>query len=338
MQEHNTGEILFYKSDEGDIKINVIFQNETIWLSQKQIGDVFDTSKQNISSHIQNCFETGEILEEGTVKNLLTVQKEGTREVKREVTFYNLDVIIAVGYRVNSYKATKFRIWSNKILQEYVIKGFAMDDERLKNGNHFGKDYFDELLARIREIRASERRFYLKITDIYATSEAYDSKAQISKDFFAEVQNKFLYAVSGKTAGELEYNRVNANKPNMGLTSWKAQKTGGKIVKTDITIGKNYLSEEEISTLNLLISGYLDFAELQAKKGKVMHMQDWIDKTKNFLVLNDMEILSGKGKVSKRQADDKAEKEYSKFRVEQDKNYIGDFDKFVQEVNNKKLK
>ncbi|MDD2870444.1 MAG: virulence RhuM family protein [Candidatus Gracilibacteria bacterium] len=338
MSESSTGEILFYKSDEGDIKINVIFENETIWLSQKQMGELFDTSKQNISLHLQNCFETGEISEEATVKNFLTVQKEGSREVKREVAFYDLDAIIAVGYRVNSYKATKFRIWATNVLKEYVIKGFVMDDERLKNGTHFGKDYFDELLARIREIRASERRFYQKITDIYATSDDYDPNSQISIDFFAEVQNKFLYAVSSNTAPELISSRVNAKEPNMGLTSWKLQKTGGKIVKTDIIIGKNYLSEEEIDTLNLLVSGYLDFAELQAKKGKVMYMKDWVEKTRNFLELNDMELLEGKGSISKETADKKAVEEFEKFRVEQDKNYIGDFDKFVEELGKKKLK
>ncbi|NUJ98124.1 virulence RhuM family protein [Candidatus Gracilibacteria bacterium] len=338
MSEINSGEIIFYNSEEGDIKINVIFENETIWLSQKQMGELFDTSKQNISLHLQNCFETGEINEEATVKNFLTVQKEGEREVKREVTFYNLDAIIAVGYRVNSYKATKFRIWATNVLKEYVIKGFVMDDERLKNGSHFGKDYFEELLARIREIRASERRFYQKITDIYATSVDYDSKAQITKDFFAEVQNKFLFAVSGSTAPELEYHRSDSSKPNMGLTTWKSQKTGGKILTTDIKIGKNYLTEEELTNLNLLVSGYLDFAELQARNGKVMKMQDWIDKTRSFLELNDMKVLDGKGTISKIQAEEKVEKEFEKFRVLQDKEYIGDFDKFVKEVTSKSLK
>jgi len=338
MTKLSTWEILFYKSDDGNIKINVIFENDTIWLSQKQMWELFDTSKQNISSHLQNCFETWEISEKWTVKDFLTVQKEWSREIKREVAFYNLDAIIAVWYRVNSYKATKFRMWSNKILQEYVIKWFVMDDERLKNWSHFWKDYFDELLARIREIRASERRFYLKITDIYATSDDYDSKSQISQDFFAEVQNKFLYAVSYNTAGELINSRANAEEPNMWLTSWKWQKTWWKIIKTDITVWKNYLSEDEIDTLNLLISWYLDFAELQAKKWKVMYMKDWVGKTKFFLELNDMELLEWKWNIAKTTADKKATNEYNKFRVEQDNNYIWDFDKFVQEVEKKKLK
>ncbi|MCH2189110.1 virulence RhuM family protein [Candidatus Gracilibacteria bacterium] len=338
MSETHTGEILFYTSDEGDIRVNVLFKDETIWLSQKQMGELFGTSKQNISLHLQNCYETGEILEKGTVKDLLTVQKEGNREVKREVSFYNLDAIIAVGYRVNSYKATKFRIWATSILKEYMIKGFVLDDERIKNGTHFGKDYFEELLARIREIRASERRFYQKITDIYATSHDYDANAPVSRDFFAEIQNTFLYAVSGNTASEIIHTRADSQQPHMGLTTWKSQKTGGKIVKTDITVGKNYLSENEIETLNLLVSGYLDFAELQAKKGKIMCMQDWIQKTKDFLQLNDMSLLAGKGTVSKENASKKAQGEFEKFRIDQDRNYIGDFDTFVQEIEKKKLK
>jgi len=338
IEENNKWEILFYKSDEWDIKINVIFENETIRLSQKQMWELFDTSKQNISLHLQNCFESWEISEEATVKDFLTVQIEWNREVKREVTFYNLDAIIAVWYRVNSYKATKFRIWATNVLKEYIIKGFAMDDERLKNGSHFWKDYFDELLARIREIRASERRFYQKITDIYTTSADYDSNALITKDFFAEIQNKFLFAVSGHTAPELEYYRADAEKPNMELTSWKAQKTWWKIVSTDIKIWKNYLNEEEITNLNLLVSWYLDFAELQARKWKVMYMQDWVNKTKSFLEVNDMELLNWKWTLSKRQAEEKAEEEFEKFRVLQDKNYIWDFDKFVMEVTKKKLK
>ena len=338
MSESNTWEILFYKSEEGDIRINVIFEDDTIWLSQKQMWELFDTSKQNISSHLQSCYETWELSEKWTVKNLLTVQKEWNREVKREVAFYNLDAIIAVWYRVNSYKATKFRVWATNVLKEYVIKGFAMDDERLKNWSHFWKDYFEELLARIREIRASERRFYLKVTDIYATSDDYDPKSQISQDFFAEVQNKFLYAVSSNTAPEIIHSRADSEKPNMWLTSWKAQKTGWKIVKTDITVWKNYLSEEEIDTLNLLVSWYLDFAELQAKKWNVMYMKDWVKKTKDFLQLNDMELLEWKWNISKENADRKAIWEYEKFRVEQDRSYIGDFDRFVQEVGKKKLK
>ncbi|PZM86501.1 cell filamentation protein Fic [Candidatus Gracilibacteria bacterium] len=330
--ENKTGEILFYSSDEGNIKINVIFEGDTIWLSQKQIAEVFGVDISTINEHLKNIYNSGELSQEGTIGNFPIVQKEGTREVKRNISFYNLDIILSVGYRVNSYKATKFRIWANSVLKEFVIKGFSIDDERLKNGNIFGKDYFDELLARIREIRASERRFYQKITDIFATSFDYDSSSEITKNFFASVQNKFLYAVSQNTVPELIYNRADSEKINMGLTTWKFQKSGGKILSTDIKIGKNYLSENELENLNLLVSGYLDFAELQAKKGKIMKMQDWVEKTKNFLQLNDMEILVGKGKISKKQAEQKAEKEFEKFRIEQDKNYIGDFDRFLLEM------
>ncbi|MGE4443902.1 MAG: virulence RhuM family protein [Candidatus Altimarinota bacterium] len=335
MSEINSGEIIFYNSEEGDIKINVIFENETIWLSQKQMGELFDCTKENVIGHLKNIFNEREVDENSVTKDFLVTASDGKNYNTKH---YNLDAIIAVGYRVNSYKATKFRIWATNVLKEYVIKGFVMDDERLKNGSHFGKDYFEELLARIREIRASERRFYQKITDIYATSVDYDSKAQITKDFFAEVQNKFLFAVSGNTAPELEYHRSDASKPNMGLITWKSQKTGGKILTTDIKIGKNYLTEEELTNLNLLVSGYLDFAELQARNGKVMKMQDWIDKTRSFLELNDMKVLDGKGTISKIQAEEKVEKEFEKFRVLQDKDYIGDFDKFVMEVTNKSLK
>ena len=271
MSESNTWEILFYKSEEGDIKINVIFEDETIWLSQKKMWELFWVETNTINYHLSEVFNSWELSEESVIRNFRITASDGK---SYNTKHYNLDTIIAVWYRVNSYKATKFRVWATNVLKEYVIKGFAMDDERLKNWTHFWKDYFEELLARIREIRASERRFYQKITDIYATSDDYDPNSQISRDFFAEVQNKFLYAVSNNTAPEIIHSRANSDKPNMWLTSWKAQKTWWKIVKTDITIWKNYLSEEEIDTLNLLISWYLDFAELQAKKWNVMYMKD----------------------------------------------------------------
>lgn len=337
MSEIHSWEIIFYTSEEGNIKINVMFENETIWLSQKQMWELFWVETPAINKHLTNIYSEWEVLEMWTISKKEIVQKEWEREVKREVAFYNLDAIIAVWYRVNSYKATKFRIWATQILKEYVIKWFVMDDERLKNGSHFWKDYFEELLARIREIRASERRFYQKITDIYATSVDYDSHAQITKDFFAEIQNKFLFAVSWKTAPELEYHRSDASKPNMWLTTWKGQKAWWKILETDIKIWKNYLTEEELTNLNLLVSWYLDFAELQARNGKIMKMQDWIEKTKSFLELNDMQILAGKWTISKIQAEEKTEQEFEKFRILQDKNYIWDFDTFVEEVKNKKF-
>jgi len=336
-----TWEILFYTWEDGDIKINVIFQDETIWLSQKQIAEIFGVWIPAISKHLKNIFEEWE-LDESVVVSILEIPtkhwaiKWKTQNIKTK--FYNLDAILSVWYRVNSKKATKFRIWANKILKEFLIKWFVLDDERLKNWQNFGKDYFEELLARIREIRASERRFYQKITDIYATSVDYDPKYELTQTFFAEIQNKFLYAITWETAPEIIYHRVDVNKPNMWLTTWKGQKTWWKIVSTDIKISKNYLKEDEIEKLNLIVSQYLDFAELQAKKWKLMTMQNWIDKTKSFLELNDMEILEWKGKISKKQADEKAIKEFEQFRIEQDKNYISDFDKFIKEISKKKLK
>lgn len=328
--KNNTWEILFYNSEEWDIKINVIFENETIWLSQKQMWELFWCTKENIIWHLKNIFKEWEVDENSVTKDFLVTALDWK---KYNTKHYNLDAIIAVWYRVNSYKATKFRIWSNKILQEYIIKWFAMDDERLKNWSHFWKDYFDELLARIREIRASERKFYLKITDIYATSIDYDKTAEMTKNFFAEIQNKFLYAVSKNTAPELIYSRANSKKDYMWLTSWKSQKIWWKIVETDIVIWKNYLSEKEIDKLNLLVSWYLDFAELQIKNWKLMKMEDWIKKTKNFIEMNDMELLIWKWKISKKEANKKANNEFKVFRIEQDKNYIWDFDEFVQKIN-----
>ena len=325
-------EIIFYRSEDGNVKINAFFENETLWMSQNQIAEVFEVDISTINEHLKNIYESWELTEEWTIGKFPIVQKEGNREVKREINFYNLDGILSVGYRVNSLRATQFRRWANGVLKEYIIKGFAMDDERLKNGASLGKDYFEELLARIREIRASERIFYRKVTDIYATSHDYDPKTRISQDFFAEVQNKFLYAVSEKTAPELIYFRADAKKPNMWLTTWKWQKTGDKIVDTDICVGKNYLSAEELENLHLLVSWYLDYAELQAKKWNIMYMKDWIEKTKNFLSFNEVNILEWKWKISKESADRKAKEEFQKFRISQDREYLSDFDKFTQKI------
>lgn len=336
MQE-NTQNILFYKTKEWNIALNVFFENETLWASQKQIAEIFWVSTQNITMHIKNIYDEWELTEKWTCKEFLQVQKEGKRKVSREINFYSLDIILSVWYRVNSYKATQFRIWANSILKEYIIKGFAMDDERLKNWEQFGKDYFEELLARIREIRSSERRFYQKVTDIYAMSVDYDPKSKISTDFFAKVQNTFLYAICDKTAGEVIYSRANANVENMWLTTWSNQKNGWKILSTDTEIWKNYLSEQEISNLNLLISGYLDFAELQARKWKIMTMQNWIDKTSSFLELNDMKILEWKGKISHTKALEKAKKEFEVFRVTQDKTFKSDFDTFAESIQSKTI-
>ena len=332
---------LFYATDEGNINIQVILDNDsdTVWTSQNSMAANFDTTKQTISYHLNNIYAEGELEREATVKEILTVQKEGKRNVQRNIEYYNLDAIISVGYRVNSNKATKFRIWATNVLKEYLTKGFTLDDDRLKQGKTlFGKDYFDELLERIREIRASERRFYQKITDIYATSVDYDVKAKTTQTFFATVQNKLEFAITKQTAPEIIKSRADSNKPNMGLTTWKNSGSGGKILKTDVGVAKNYLSEDEISELNILVNMYLDYAELQAKRNNLMTMQNWVEKLDTFLDFNEYDLLKDAGKVRKEVAKNFAEKEYEKFRVIQDKEYISDFDKVIEEIKSKKKK
>jgi len=297
------------------------------------MAEIFDTTKQVISYHLNNIYKESELNKFATVKEILTVQKEGNRNVQRNIEFYNLDAIISVGYRVNSNKATLFRIWATSVLKEYLVKGFSLDDERLKQGkNLFDKDYFDELIERIREIRASERRFYQKITDIYATSVDYDTKSSITKKFFATVQNKLEFAITKHTASELIKLRASSEKPNMGLTSWKNEKKGGKILKTDVGVAKNYLKKEEISELNRIVTMYLDYAENQAEKGKTMTMKDWIRKLDAFLIFNEYNILKDAGKVRAVVAKKFAEDEFKKFRVIQDREYESDFDKLVEKT------
>lgn len=328
---------LFYRGDDGSVKIEVIIQDETVWLPLNRIAELFGTSKQNISYHLQNIYKEGELDRDATVKEILTVQQEGNREVSRNIEYYNLDAIISVGYRVNSAQATKFRIWATKTLKEYLIKGFALDDERLKQGGTlFGKDYFDELLERIREIRASERRFYQKITDIYAQcSIDYDPNSEITQTFYKTVQNKLHWAITGQTAAELIVKRADAEKPNMGLTTWK-RAPKGKILKSDISTAKNYLSEKELKSLNRIVTMYLDYAESQAERQNAMTMEDWIEKLDGFLEFNDYEILQDAGKVSAKVAKKLAEIEYEKFRPIQDKAFESDFDKLVEEAKKKK--
>lgn len=331
----NRGTILFYTTPKKDIKIDVHLEDETIWLSQKQMTKLFGTVKSTISEHLKNIFSTGELQEEVTVRKFRTVQQEGNREVTRNIEFYNLDAIIAVGYRVNSIEATQFRIWATKVLKEFIVKGFVLDDERLKNGSHFGKDYFDELLEKIREIRASERRFYQKITDIYKEcSIDYDPKSPNTIKFFQTVQNKLEFAITGLTAPEIIKNRADKEKANMGLTTW-SNAPDGKILKSDVTVAKNYLSQDEIGELNRIVSMYLDFAENQAKRGVVMKMSDWIVKLDAFLEFNGYEILQNLGKVKRNVANVTALKEYEAFRVQQDKEYLSDFDKMVAQKFNK---
>ena len=329
-------EIILYKTPNQDVKVEILVENETIWLSQQKIAELFDTTKQNVSLHVKNIFESGELDENATVKKILTVQQEGSREVKRNLEHYNLDAIISIGYRVNSASATHFRTWATKILKEYIIKGFAMDDERLKNPNQpFGKDYFDEQLERIRDIRASERRFYQKITDIYAQcSSDYDASSEITKGFYATVQNKLHYAITGLTAAEIINQRAKSNEPNMGLTSWK-NSPNGAIRKSDVTVAKNYLSADELDMYNRIVEMYLNFAEFQAKSKKLMTQKDWIEKLHGFLTMNDREILGDKGKITAKFAEALAISEYEKYKTEQDKLYVSDFDELVQKVEKK---
>ena len=329
----NEGEILLYSTPGGHVRVEVFFKDETFWLTQLRMAELFGSSKQAISYHLRNIFETKELDRAATVKEILTVQSEGLRNVQRNIEFYNLDSIISVGYRVNSQKATLFRIWATTILKEYLTKGFALDDDRLKQGkNLFGKDYFDELLEKIREIRASERRFYQKITDLYMTASDYDKNAQITHTFFATVQNKLEYAITKHTASELVKLRTNSKVPNMGLTSWKNEKKGGKILKSDVSVGKNYLTEPEISELNRIVSMYLDYAENQASRGKLIPMKEWVEKLDAFLKFNDYNLLTDSGKIRADVAKRFAEKEYDKFRIVQDDEFKSDFDKIAEKI------
>jgi hypothetical protein len=304
-------DFILYTSNDGDVNVEVVFKDETVWLTQKAMSGLFEVKVPAISKHLANIYETGELRKESTISILETVQKEGNRKVRREMEFYNLDAIIAVGYRVNSYQATQFRIWATKTLKEYIIKGFILDDERLKQGKLFGKDYFEELLERIREIHASERRFYQKITDIYALAADYDKNSPITKEFFATVQNKLHWAITGKTAAEIIYDSADATKLHMGLTNWK-HAPDGKIMKSDVSIAKNYLGEAHIKELNQIISAYLDLAENRAHRQILMKMQDWGQFLHSFLELSSYPILQdkGKGKVSALEAKLKAGQEY----------------------------
>ncbi len=321
-------EIIFYQGDDGIVKIEVFYHDETFWMTQKKISELFGVQRPAITKHLTNIFESGELSEESVSSILEHTANDGKNY---KTTFYNLDAIIAVGYRVNSHKATKFRIWATKVLNEFITKGFVLDDERLKQGKHFGKDYFDELLERIREIRASERRFYQKITDIYALSIDYDNSDLLTKDFFATVQNKLHWAITGKTAAEIIYSSADATKIYMGLTNWK-HGPDGKILKSDVSIAKNYLNEQHIKELNRIVSAYLDLAESRAERQIPTTMQDWINFLHQFLDLSSFPILKDKGKVSALEAKLKAEQEYDKYWMIQDKNYESDFDKEIKRI------
>lgn len=328
---------VIFQTQTGKVNIDVFFQDETLWLTQKKMAELFETTPQNITLHLKNIYLTQELDEMATCKEFLHVGKEGKREVKRLTKYYNLKVITAVGYKVNSHRAIEFRKWASEVLHEYIIKGFAMDDERLKQIKHFGQDYFDEMLERIREIRLSERRFYQKITDIYMLSADYDVGSQTTKDFFTTVQNKLHWAISGKTAAEIIYKEVDAQKLHMGLKSWK-NSPHGKILKSDVTVAKNYLDEEHLKQLERIVSAYLDLAENRALRGIVMNMKDWIVFLDKFLELSDYPILLDNGKVSAVEARLKAETEYEKYRVVQDRLYVSDFDRLLLDIDLKKEK
>lgn len=317
--------IIIYKTEDEAVSVYVRFDQDTVWLTLDQMAELFDRDKSTISRHVKNIFAEGELTREATVAKFATVQQEGSRQVERDLDFYNLDVIISVGYRVKSLRGTQFRQWATKRLNEYIRKGFALDDERLKGG---GSRYFRELLQRVRDIRSSERNLYQQVTDIYATAIDYDPKAEITREFFATVQNKMYYAAHQHTAAEVIYERVNGEKPLVGMTSFK----GSYVTREDVRIAKNYLTERELQILNLLVSQFLDFAELQALEQRAMTMQDWVEELDRQLSGNRRALLSGKGQISHRQAIEKAEKEFDLYRAKEMEQLESDFDRAVKEL------
>ena len=335
----NENNIIFYNDEEGQTKIEVILQNENVWLNIESLTKLFNIDRTGITRHINNIYKDEELEENSTCAKIAQVQTEGSRSVTRNIAYYNLDMIISIGFRVNSKPAIKFRTWANKIIKDYMIQGFALDDDRFMKGRKSDQEYFKRLLERIKLIRTSERMFYQKITDIFAEcSIDYDNTSDTARDFYANIQNKFHYAITGETAAEIIYNRVDNNKPNMGLTNWK-ESPDGKILKSDVTIAKNYLSEAELKNLNNVVNILLDIAEDNAERNIPMYMKDWKEEVDNVLKMRHYKILDGKGKISKLDADKKASDEYEKFKVKQDKNYISDFDKLTLEtkkIDNKK--
>ena len=328
-EKPNEGELILYQTQEGTVRIEVLYQSETFWLNQKKIAELFGVDVRTISEHFRNIFASRELDERSVLRKIRTTATDGKNYW---VSFYSLDAIISVGYRVNSTQATQFRIWATQTLREFVVKGFVLDDERLKLNKRFGKDYFDELLERVREIRASERRFYLKITDIYEQcSVDYDKNAEISKAFFKTVQNKLHWAVTGKTAAEIIAERADATKPSMGLTTWK-NAPHGKILKSDVSIAKNYLIEQEIKELERIVTMYLDYAENQAARQIPMRMADWVAKLDAFLKFNEYEVLTNAGSVSAEVAKRLAEVQYASFRVQQDRSFESDFEKEIKRI------
>ncbi|MFA6193435.1 MAG: virulence RhuM family protein [Parcubacteria group bacterium] len=328
-------QIAFYQAPDGSVNIEVLYAEENVWLTQKRMAELFDTTSQNITQHLKNVYSGSELDELATCKEFLQVQKEGDREIKRNTAFYSLEAIIAVGYRINSERGTQFRQWATGILKNYIHKGYALDVNRMKYGSRFSARYFDELYEEIKDIRTSERMIYQKITDIYATAIDYAPKAHESKQFFAMVQNKLHFAITGKTAAEIITDRASSKKEKMGLTSWR-RSPQGKIMPSDVVIAKNYLNEKELTHLNSIGNMYLDYAELQAARGRVMTMKDWTEKLNAFLKFSEYEILTNAGKISHEVAETLALKEYEKFRKKQDRSYVSDFDREVKKLLKKK--
>ena len=326
------GQVTLYRSADGAVQVQCLVRDETLWLTQKAIAELFGVQVPAISKHLKNIFESGELDENRAVSILETTASDGK---SYQTKYFNLDAIIAVGYRVNSYQATQFRIWATRVLKEFMIKGFALDDERLKQGGKlFGKDYFEELLERIREIRASERRFYQKITDIYAISADYDPDAPITREFFATVQNKLHWAITGKTAAEIIHDAADSSLPHMGLTTWK-RAPHGKVLKSDVTVAKNYLNETQVRTLNRIVSAYLDLAENRAERQIPMNMTDWVAFLNRFLDMAEYPVLQDAGRITALEAKLKAEAEYEVFRQRQDTEFISDFDREVRRLTGK---
>ena len=326
----SSAEFLIFERQTHDKGIQVRFENGDLWLTQKAMSELYDCTTDNISLHLKNIYNDYELNKNSTTEEFSVVQKEGNREVKRNILYYNLDAVISVGYRVNSDKAIQFRRWATNILKEFSKKGYIIDKRRMENGAFFDEDYYDSLLAEIREIRLSERRFYQKITDIYATSIDYDSKSPTTIKFFKKVQNKMHYAVSHQTAAEIIYNRADSEKDNMGLTSWK-NSPNGKILETDVVIAKNYLSKDELESLERIVSAFLDLAENRAKRNIPMTMEDWATRIDKYLLADDLDILKDAGKISREIACDKALSEFEKYRIKQDKLYKSDFDLLIEE-------
>ena len=328
----NEKNILFYNDEEGNVKIEVLLENEDVWLNTEALAKLFNIDRSGIVRHINNIYKDAELEEDSTCAKIAQVQKEGTRKVKRIYPYYNLDMIISIGFRVNSKKAIKFRTWANKIIKDYMVQGFVLNDERFMKARRSDQEYFKRLLERIKLIRTSERMFYQKITDIFAEcSIDYDKNSDIAQTFYKTIQNKFHFAITGQTAAEIIYNRADAKKDNMGLTTWE-NSPDGKILKSDVIIAKNYLDEKEIKDLNNLVNLFLDIAENNAERNIPMYMKDWKTEVENALKVFHYEVLEGKGKVSHKQAVEKTEKEYEKYKVIQDNNYVSDFDRLLIET------